>query len=59
MAGMKLKKFASENNYDVSVECTECGAAVTINEFQTDSKDKVRCPYCKAIFKPKPSDVRL
>lgn len=52
------KTYSAENNYDTSVECTNCGAAIHENTLVFVSKDKVRCPRCNAIFTPKPSDIR-
>jgi hypothetical protein len=57
MAGMKMKGFFAKHDYDTSIECTECGAAITFNTFYPVSKDKIRCPYCKAVFTPKKKDL--
>ena len=54
----KPKKYLAENNYDTSIECTACGAAIHPNMLVSVSKDKVRCPRCNAIFTPKPGDIR-
>lgn len=54
----KPKKYIAENDYDTSIECTVCGAAIHINMLVSISKDKVRCPHCNAVFTPKPEDVR-
>ena len=50
----KPKKYLAENDYDTSIECTECGAAIHTNMLVSVSKDKVRCPRCNAVFVPKP-----
>jgi transposase len=52
------KKYIAENDYDTSITCTECGAAVHVNMLVSVSKDKVRCTHCGVIFVPKAEDVR-
>jgi DNA-directed RNA polymerase subunit RPC12/RpoP len=54
----KPKKYSAEIEFDISIECTSCGAAIHENLLVSVSKDAVRCPYCGAIFEPKKTDVR-
>jgi len=58
MSVPKPKKFTAEIDYDTSVECAACGAAIHPNMLVFVSKDKVRCPRCNAIFTPNPGDIR-